>query len=113
MSARTVFRDAEATAVAALGVAATPVVRLDVVDGVASCECGWSGVPTRDGCCPRCVEVPVTEALWQLELAERRVHEQLNPQPRVFVQREGVARVERNAPCPCGSGRKAKKCCHA
>lgn len=26
-------------------------------------------------------------------------------------QRRGV-KVSRNAPCPCGSGRKAKKCCH-
>jgi len=28
------------------------------------------------------------------------------PQPRV------VEKIDRNAPCPCGSGKKAKKCCH-
>ena len=29
------------------------------------------------------------------------------PQPRV------AEKVDRNAPCPCGSGKKAKKCCYS
>ena len=28
-----------------------------------------------------------------------------------FVQRKGVKTVPPNKPCPCGSGKKAKKCC--
>jgi SWIM/SEC-C metal-binding protein len=31
----------------------------------------------------------------------------LNPPKPVVSQK-----VERNSPCPCGSGKKAKKCCH-
>jgi len=29
------------------------------------------------------------------------------PKPLVSVK------IDRNAPCPCGSGKKAKKCCHS
>lgn len=32
----------------------------------------------------------------------------INPPKPVFSQK-----VERNSPCPCGSGKKAKKCCYA
>src|SRR6266508_3325575 len=33
--------------------------------------------------------------------------------PRLCVAFGGMATIGRNAPCPCGSGRKYKKCCHA
>ena len=26
-------------------------------------------------------------------------------------RREGIVKIKRNAPCPCGSGRKYKRCC--
>lgn len=53
-------------------------------------RCDWSGVPTYiagKACtyCPACEENP--PALTS-------------------------SKVARNGPCPCGSGRKAKKCCH-
>lgn len=56
---------------------------------MASCSaCGWEGVPTyiagiASTYCPACED---------------------NPPQRM--------RVGRNEPCPCGSGRKSKKCCH-
>lgn len=36
-----------------------------------------------------------------------------NPYPNVEINREPVrsSKVGRNEPCPCGSGRKYKKCC--
>jgi hypothetical protein len=69
-------------------------------EGTSGCPaCGWSGVPTFiDGkpsdICPACgidYEAEMAEAL-----AERQ---------RV------VAKIGRNDPCWCGSGKKAKKCC--
>ena len=32
--------------------------------------------------------------------------------PLLLVGFRGMATVGRNAPCPCGSGRKYKHCCH-
>jgi hypothetical protein len=61
-------------------------------DGLAGCtRCGWRGVPAyvngeRSNLCPKCEGAPS---------AERQ-----------------VKKVGRNDPCPCGSGKKAKKCCH-
>lgn len=69
--------------------------------GIAGCvTCGWRGVPTildgrRQTDCPLC---SIDHAL------ERRA---------MMVAIEGGAKVGRNAPCPCGSGRKFKKCCAA
>ena len=36
-----------------------------------------------------------------------------NAPKRILVpgQREGIVKVGRNDPCPCGSGRKYKRCC--
>lgn len=58
-------------------------------EGVAGCvRCGWRGIPTfekgvRSTWCPAC-HIPT-----------------------------GAPKIGRNAPCPCGSGRKFKKCCGA
>lgn len=51
--------------------------------------CGYGGVLNTDGQCPKCEVALETDDLWWTMLA---------------------ADVGRNAPCPCGSGRKAKKC---
>ena len=31
--------------------------------------------------------------------------------PQDIIRREGVPKIGRNDPCPCGSGRKYKRCC--
>lgn len=67
--------------------------------GIAGCvRCGWRGVASKaDPRCPNCQAAPETDKAWR-ELERVRA---------------GAPRVSRNAPCPCGSGKKAKKCCHA
>lgn len=68
-------------------------------------ECGYHGL-FIDGACPCCVQIPKTDAMWWsvlMESVSRRAH---------VRQRISVS-VSRNDPCPCGSGKKAKKCCHA
>jgi len=35
----------------------------------------------------------------------------LSPRVRVLLQKTGRAQISRNSPCPCGSGKKFKKCC--
>jgi hypothetical protein len=70
--------------------------------------CGWQGVPALGGdaalVCPVCVLAPRTDAMWESMPRLERVAPQ--------VLRRAASGVSRNAPCPCGSGRKAKKCCH-
>jgi len=76
-------------------------------NGIAGCvRCGWRGVPVTRG-----------------RLHGRRRdhgdgsyvgHEVIDPVRSTFCpacEPERPERVPRNAPCPCGSGRKAKKCC--
>lgn len=64
--------------------------------GLSGCpRCGWSGVATildgeRQHVCPACG----IDYAAELREDTRRVE-----------------KVARNAPCPCGSGRKHKKCC--
>lgn len=64
-------------------------------NGIAGCtRCGWRGVPSIiDGAastfCPSC---------------------EGEPAPLVKAA-SPVGRTPRNAPCPCGSGAKFKKCC--
>lgn len=78
--------------------------------GVAGCwKCGWRGVPpqVRAGrrtdvdqrlstFCPSCERTGLERAL-------RRG---------IVLKAPTASSVRRNAPCPCGSGKKAKKCCH-
>jgi hypothetical protein len=80
-----------------------------LLDGpVARCtapDCGWTGVPTFVGgealsWCPSCEQADL-DAEFRAILAEVRSH----------APRRAEATVGRNAPCPCGSGRKFKKCC--
>ena len=67
-------------------------------EGVATCmdpECGWTGVPTviagvPQPFCPSC-------------------DADSNPSRQQTVKRE-EPKVGRNDPCPCGSGKKYKKC---
>lgn len=73
--------------------------------GTAQCwTCGWRGAPhagARVRECPRCYD-PI-----QPELAAAR-------KPHAWARtRVGTKEPARNAPCPCGSGRKFKKCCGA
>lgn len=69
-------------------------------DGVAGCPgCGWTGVPSSfDGqvstFCPVC-ESPFDQE-WEDALRMEKL--------------TGGRKVGRNEPCPCGSGRKYKKC---
>jgi len=37
--------------------------------------------------------------------------DRMSPAQRKRLLRDGVLRVGRNHPCPCGSGKKFKKCC--
>jgi hypothetical protein len=81
---------------------------LDVWDrhngGIARCAaCGWSGVPTYLGGrpsthCPSCEQEPDEVIDAELDAEESR---------------RDLPKVGRNEPCPCGSGKKAKKCCYA
>lgn len=80
---------------------------LDLTGDLARCcaaGCGWEGIPTHirgkpSTHCPAC-ERPDDEDVINAELdaAERRA---------------AMPKVGRNEPCPCGSGRKFKKCCGA
>lgn len=89
-------------------------------------ECGWSGISTPSGECPVCVEVPITERLWELELMQRAVRRTLTDDPPHVVamatmignkaglnQRHVERTPGRNDPCSCSSGRKYKRCCGA
>lgn len=64
-------------------------------EGPSGCPaCGWCGVPTLVGGrktddCPRC------DTAGDYELLSAP-----------------ATKVGRNQPCPCGSGKKAKKCCY-
>jgi hypothetical protein len=76
-------------------------------NGIAGCtRCGWRGVPTivagvLSTFCPRC------------EIAASS-HMLCDPPSRPIVKAPPRAgRTPRNAPCPCGSGVKHKKCCGA
>lgn len=107
-------------------------------NGLARCHaCGWEGVPITIGAvyrfeCPRCQRV---DEQWfgkpdelGIDLSCVQPHGILRWNPRMIGQarlpheakpnRWGLAstevpKVSRNAPCPCGSGLKAKKCCYA
>lgn len=96
----------------------TLVHRLDVpagrlrgkdVWGPSGCwSCGWRGVPTfvrgrPSDICPACrAQDPGVREDRFMARARNRVE-----------GRSSGPRVARNQPCPCGSGLKAKKCCHA
>jgi hypothetical protein len=65
-------------------------------------DCGWVGTPTYiDGeastKCPSC-ESEYEEIEAELDAEEAR---------------RALPKVGRNEPCPCGSGKKAKRCCYA
>jgi hypothetical protein len=73
---------------------------------VRDCSCGWRGVPAV----PRSTKYGPDDGRVQCprEVAERtdaKFAETLEA-----LRRTLAARVSRNDPCPCGSGRKAKKC---
>lgn len=99
---------------------------IDVLDSrLAHCtSCDWRGVPSVHGgvvqtVCPSCEERQVTAEVAVEEETRRRwlglTRGRLAPDPVVAgVQRRVVdVVVGRNDPCPCGSGRKHKKCCGA
>lgn len=51
----------------------------------------------------------------QLDIATAHMSRRSNvssAQLRQFTRPRDVAKVGRNAPCPCGSGKKSKRCCH-
>lgn len=80
-------------------------------DGLAGCPvCGWFGVPTRGDMfhmCPSHQLAAETDVLYAATggaAVPARIRTKV---PRMAVQ------VGRNEPCPCGSGRKFKKCCGA
>lgn len=82
--------------------------------GIAGCcRCGWRGIPAYENgepstWCPRCSIAPETDALFKP--APDHVGYKLRRAP---AQRpRSVQRVQRNQPCPCGSGTKAKRCCN-
>jgi hypothetical protein len=72
-------------------------------EGFAKCYgCGWEGIPTLlEGSpstfCPSCETVPDTVIEEELDAEEAR---------------RAMPKVGRNEPCPCGSGKKSKKCCY-
>lgn len=101
-------------------------------DGTGSCSrCGWTGAPTSlrgDSVfeCPRCqaaVEVDELGAGIDARLCPRtpnrpcNVRKQMRGASGEAWRRRGVggrrvvSEPPRNAPCPCGSGAKYKKCC--
>lgn len=59
-------------------------------EGTVRCTgCGWEGTPPATTHCPSCEPLPDNVVLLP------------------------VRKIARNAPCPCKSGRKWKKCCGA
>jgi hypothetical protein len=84
---------------------------VDLAPGVTECvACGWRGVPLVDGGCPVCSGVrEEVDAEWG-SLCRRWVVRTARP---VVAPRRVATKVGRNAPCPCGSGRKFKVCCGA
>lgn len=84
--------------------------------GVRTCpECGFTGDWDDLVGCPRC-EAPETDRLWTLEVFAAMERALWRRSDKLWgrVEQRVVAPVPgRNDPCDCGSGRKAKKCCHA
>lgn len=70
-----------------------------------------------------CVEIDKGEAFYAYAEFKKgtlecdiRPEEEIDPKLLAIVefvgQREGVVKMRPNGPCSCGSGKKAKKCCH-
>lgn len=77
---------------------------------ITRCDCGWEGVPTYIGGvpqdqCPACAGRRHDEFFRSLPVH----HASRGHAP---IRTRASEKVDRNGPCPCGSGRKAKKCCH-
>lgn len=98
----------------------TPVT-IDPETNLASCVCGWAGVPTildsaihaprRRGIVYRghgapVAECPSCETAVGLDAA-------YGQETRRLELATALRTAGRNDPCPCGSGRKTKKCCAA
>lgn len=81
-----------------------PVVMNDVSNLGQCVRCAWVGPPLSEDptWCPRCNHADLygPDVMVGYVVAD---HPRPVPAPK----------VARNAPCPCGSGVKAKRCCHA
>lgn len=77
------------------------------IGGPSQCHrCGWEGVPNsgeEHNLCPACHVGPATDAMF----------ESFGDHTRFLRNAKPVSSVPRNSPCPCGSGKKYKKCCEA
>ncbi len=47
----------------------------------------------------------------EIDAMVKKAMEQSNPSPKAAPKKKGNTKVGRNAPCPCGSGKKYKRCC--
>src|SRR5271170_1495024 len=88
---------------------------LDLRPGVAArCTrnggCGWEGVPTyirgrASTLCPSCEGADVG-------LRIGPGYDDLSEEIDAEAKRRSLPKVGRNEPCPCGSGKKSKRCCY-
>lgn len=96
---------------------------LDVSQFPARCtRCDWEGSAPASGECPACEGARGSEEAEWVALLEHPEFANVGPgRPLYRIRRRRAEparlsagpKVRRNAPCPCGSGRKAKKCCYA
>lgn len=96
---------------------------LDVSQFPARCtHCDWEGSAPTSGECPACEGARGAEEAQWVALFEHPEFADVEPErPCYRIRRRraeparlsGGPKVRRNAPCSCGSGRKAKKCCYA
>ncbi len=80
-----------------------PFMRLDTGDGMASTDTPGDAARWTDAIVPSLVQIAT---YWK----SRRTMPGHAPMPAVPIVR-ATPKVGRNDPCPCGSGKKAKKCC--
>jgi hypothetical protein len=83
--------------------------------GVRVCpDCGYRGVRNLVGRCPVCT-IPEVEREYAAVDEEFQLHStmaRMIAQKAGLIQRRAAPVPGRNDPCDCGSGRKAKRCCH-
>jgi preprotein translocase subunit SecA len=75
-----------------------------------ACDCGFRGIGLEGNACPACFGAQVDEEYARLCATARKTRAHLEYGPG-GGQRIVDVKVGRNDPCPCGSGRKHKKCC--
>lgn len=95
------------------------VVMNDVSNLGQCCRCGWIGPPLKQDASGPLPRRGGRTRRWPARAISTLCPvcnvDALHPKPApatAMLRQASKPKVARNAPCPCGSGKKAKKCCH-